>query len=117
MDRGSARPPPERSSEKRPRGLETALPAVGLLSLGSHGVEFGGARQPARTLPVAHFALGSRTHRDASDERDALLAQAVNAFTMGDNVVPLTHEISLEVARAQRATRVRSKVRCWRYHR
>jgi hypothetical protein len=30
----------------------------------------------------------------AFEERDVLLAQGPNAFTMGDNVVPPTHELS-----------------------
>jgi hypothetical protein len=46
----------------------------------------------------------------ASVERAALLAQALNAFTMCDNLVPLTHEL-----RRSRATRVEGEVkeRCW----
>jgi integrase len=39
---------------------------------------------------------------NASEERDAQLAQALNAFTMGDNVVPLTHELSGDRARGAR---------------
>jgi hypothetical protein len=38
-------------------------------------------------------------YEHASEERDALLAQALNAFTMGNNVVPLTHELSRDRAR------------------
>jgi integrase len=38
-------------------------------------------------------------YEHASEERDAQLAQALNAFTMGDNVVPLTHELSGDRAR------------------
>ena len=53
-------------------------------------------------------------YEHASEERDAQLAQGLNAFTMGDNVVPLTHELSGDRARA-RATRLRRKVRCWTY--
>ena len=41
-------------------------------------------------------------YEDASEERDAKLAQALNAFTMGDNVVPLTREFSADRARAAR---------------
>ncbi len=55
-------------------------------------------------------------YEHASEERDAQLAQALNAFTMGDNVVPLTHELTGDRARA-RARRVRWKVRCWSYRR
>ena len=33
---------------------------------------------------------------------DALLAQALNAFTMGDNVVPITHELPGDRARGAR---------------
>jgi hypothetical protein len=36
------------------------------------------------------------------DPRDALLAQALNAFTMGDNVMPFTHELSGDRARGAR---------------
>jgi hypothetical protein len=38
-------------------------------------------------------------YEHASEERDAKLAQALNAFTMGDNVVPFTHEFSGDRAR------------------
>jgi hypothetical protein len=38
----------------------------------------------------------------ASEERDALLAQALNACTMGDNIVPLTHELSGDRTRGAR---------------
>jgi hypothetical protein len=41
-------------------------------------------------------------NEDASEERDAQFAQALNAFTMGDNVVPLTHELSGDRARGAR---------------
>jgi hypothetical protein len=41
-------------------------------------------------------------YEHASEERDALLAQALNAFTMGDNVVPLTHELSGDRVRGAR---------------
>jgi len=54
-------------------------------------------------------------YEHASEERDAQLAQALNAFTAGDNVVPITHERSGD--RAGRAVRVRGKVRCWTYRR
>ena len=33
-------------------------------------------------------------YEHASEKRDALLAQALNPFTKGDNVVPLAHELS-----------------------
>ena len=41
-------------------------------------------------------------YEHASEERDELLAQSHNAFTMGDNVVPLTHELSGDRARSAR---------------
>ena len=41
-------------------------------------------------------------YEHASEERDAQLAQALNALTMGDNVVPLTHELSGDRARGAR---------------
>ncbi len=41
-------------------------------------------------------------YEHASEERDAQLAQGLNAFTMGDNVVPLTHELSGDRARGAR---------------
>ncbi len=56
-------------------------------------------------------------YEHASEERDALLAQALNAFTMGDNVVPLTHELSGDRARSARRRGMRRKVRCWSYRR
>jgi len=68
-------------------------------------------------------------YEHASDQRDALLAQALKpsslqafkpsslqAFKMGNNIVPLTHERSGD-RRVARATRVRWKVRCWTYRR
>ena len=56
-------------------------------------------------------------YEHASEERDALLAQELNAFTVGNNIVPLTHELSGDRARGARATREKWKVRCWSYHR
>ena len=41
-------------------------------------------------------------YEHASEERDAQLAQALNAFTMGDNVVPITHELLRSRARGAR---------------
>ena len=41
-------------------------------------------------------------YEHASEERDAQLAQALNAFTMGDNVVPITHELLRDRARGAR---------------
>ena len=41
-------------------------------------------------------------YEHASEERDAQLAQGLNAFTMGDNVVPLTHELSGDRVRGVR---------------
>lgn len=41
-------------------------------------------------------------YEHASDERDALLAQALNAFTMGDNIVPIAHEFIGDRARSAR---------------
>jgi hypothetical protein len=53
-----------------------------------------------------------------SEERDAQLAQALNAFTMGGSVVPLTHELSGDRARGARDDLgVEGEVRCWSYHR
>ena len=57
-------------------------------------------------------AIVVRRYEHASEERDAKLTQALDAFTMGDNVVPLTHKLS-EIARMACATRERAKVRCW----
>jgi hypothetical protein len=44
-------------------------------------------------------------YEHASEERDAQLAQGLNAFTMGDNVAPLTHEFSGDRARGARDER------------
>jgi integrase len=41
-------------------------------------------------------------YEHASEERDARLAQALNAFMGGDNIVPFTHEISRDRARIAR---------------
>jgi hypothetical protein len=41
-------------------------------------------------------------YEHASEERDAKLAQGLNAFTVGDNVVPLAHESSGDRARGAR---------------
>ncbi len=41
-------------------------------------------------------------YEHASEERDALLAQVLNAFTVGNNIVPLTHELSGDRARGAR---------------
>jgi hypothetical protein len=46
-------------------------------------------------------------YEHASEGHDAQLAQALNAFTMGHDVVPLTHELSGDRARVERAARVR----------
>ena len=42
--------------------------------------------------------------RTRTEERDAFLAQALNAFTTGDNVVSFTHELSGDSARGAGAT-------------
>jgi hypothetical protein len=41
-------------------------------------------------------------YEHASEERDALLAQELNAFTVGNNIVPLTHELSGDRASGER---------------
>jgi hypothetical protein len=41
-------------------------------------------------------------YEHASEERDAHLAQALNALTIGNNVVPLTHELLGDRARGGR---------------
>ena len=41
-------------------------------------------------------------YEHASEERDATLAQSLNAFTMGDNVVPLTQGLPGDRARGAR---------------
>ena len=41
-------------------------------------------------------------YEHASDERDALLAQALNPFTMGGNIVPIAHEFMGDRARSAR---------------
>ena len=40
-------------------------------------------------------------YEHASEERDATLAQELNAFTVGNNIVPLTHELSGDRARGE----------------
>ncbi len=55
-------------------------------------------------------------YEHASDERDALLAQALNPFTSSGNVVPIARGDDGDRALA-RATRVSWKVRCWSYPR
>jgi integrase len=49
-------------------------------------------------------------YEHASEERDAQLAQALNAFTMGDNVVLLRHELSGDRARGAREREVQGEV-------
>jgi hypothetical protein len=44
-------------------------------------------------------------YEHASEERDAQLAQALNAFTMGDNVVSLTQDLLGDRARGARDER------------
>ena len=54
-------------------------------------------------------------YEHASEERDALLAKALNQLAESSNVVPIV-DVSPTIARV-RATRARWKVRCWSYRR
>ena len=55
-------------------------------------------------------------YEHASEERDALLAQALNASRWATTWCH-SRMNSQEIARVKRATRVRSKVRWWSYRR
>ena len=55
-------------------------------------------------------------YEHASEERDALLAQALNSFTGGGNIVPIARGDEGDRARGA-ATRVKWRVRYWTYRR